>query len=234
MTPHLPSGLIDTLHAAQNVTALTGAGVSAESGLPTFRDAMTGLWAQYRPEDLATPKAFQHNPKLVWDWYAWGGERAAQAAPNPAHLALTAMARHVPNFTLITQNADGLHQRAGSPNVIELHGNIHRAKCFHEGTVFEEGWQDSKETPPHCPRYGGLLRPTVFWFGENLRNEGMDVNQARVGERWQIGDHVEVEVTMPRTPCSTFARWVGGAEATGWVKRFSDERRLGAYLRVTR
>ena len=173
MTARISQGLVEALRTAQTVTVLTGAGVSAESGLPTFRDALTGLWAHSRPEDLATPEAFRRDPKLVWEWYAWRRARAAEASPNPAHRALADMARRVPRFTLITQNVDGLHQRAGSRDVIELHGSIHRVKCFEEGTVVPD-WQDSADVPPHCPRCGGLLRPDVVWFGENLPPDALE------------------------------------------------------------
>src|SRR4026209_1949590 len=130
-----PPELLRCLVAAQRVTVLTGAGVSAESGVPTFRDAQTGLWAKFRPDELATPRAFQRNPRLVWEWYEWRRKLVADANPNPAHLALVEMEKMFPQFHLITQNVDGLHQRAGSRNVIELHGNITRTKCFDEGTI---------------------------------------------------------------------------------------------------
>src|SRR4030042_2791556 len=132
---NLPVGLSEALRAARHVAALTGAGISAESGIPTFRDAQTGLWIKYRSEDLATPEAFQRNPQLVWEWYAWRRELIARAAPNPGHQALVEMETRLRKFTLITQNVDGLHQRAGSTAVIELHGNITRTKCFQDGTV---------------------------------------------------------------------------------------------------
>ena len=163
----IPPQLITQLRAAQHVTVLTGAGVSAESGVPTFREAQTGLWAQYDPQELATPHAFRQNPRLVWEWYEWRRELVAQANPNPGHLALAELERHVPQFTLVTQNVDGLHQRAGSQNVIELHGNIVRTKCFDDGQIVTE-WADDGEIPPRCPRCGGRLRPDVVWFGEGL------------------------------------------------------------------
>jgi NAD-dependent deacetylase len=163
----IPVELIQCLAKAGRVTVLTGAGVSAESGVPTFRDAQTGLWAKYRPEELATPTAFLRNPRLVWEWYAWRRKLVAEASPNPAHLALAKMEKLFPQFHLITQNVDGLHQRAGSGSVIELHGNISRTKCFDEGTVVPE-WQDSRDVPPKCPNCGGLLRPDVVWFEEPM------------------------------------------------------------------
>jgi NAD-dependent deacetylase len=165
--PDIPSSLVEALRAARHVVALTGSGISAESGVPTFRDAQDGLWAKYRPEELATPQAFRRNPKLVWDWYAWRRRLVAQAMPNPAHLALVELERCVPRLTLITQNVDGLHQRAGNRAVIELHGNINRARCFREGVVVED-WEDAGQSPPVCRDCGGLLRPDVVWFGETL------------------------------------------------------------------
>ena len=163
----IPPDLAQKLRDARRVAVLTGAGVSAESGIPTFRDAQTGLWARYSPQDLATPEAFRRNPRLVWEWYAWRRELVASAAPNPAHLALAEIERRAPQFTLITQNVDSLHQRAGSRNVIELHGNITRTKCFAEDTPVES-WAATDELPPRCPRCGGPLRPDVVWFGELL------------------------------------------------------------------
>lgn len=163
----IPEGLADALRAAQHVTVLTGAGVSRESGLPTFREAQTGLWARYRPEDLATPEAFERDPRLVWEWYTWRRDLVAQAEPNPGHLALAELGRRAPCLTLITQNVDGLHRVAGSQDVIELHGNINRTKCAKEGVVIES-WGETGDIPPRCPHCGSLLRPDVVWFGETL------------------------------------------------------------------
>ena len=162
-----PIGLLEILRDAQHIVVLTGAGVSAESGIPTFRDAQTGLWARYRPQDLATPEAFVRNPKLVWDWYAWRRELVRKTQPNPGHYALVEMQRHAAQLTLITQNVDGFHQQAGSKDVIELHGNLFRTKCFQEDTVVET-WVETDVTPPLCPHCGGFLRPDVVWFGEPL------------------------------------------------------------------
>ncbi len=165
--------LVERLRAAANVVVLTGAGISAESGIPTFREAQTGLWAQYDPQELATPQAFRRNPRLVWEWYAWRRERVGQAAPNPGHVALAEMESLVPHFTLITQNVDGLHHRAGSRNVIELHGNIARVKCATEDRVIDQ-WTETDTPPPCCPRCGGLLRPDVVWFGEMLPSVALE------------------------------------------------------------
>jgi len=163
---HFPPELIDELQAAQHVAVLTGAGTSAESGVPTFREAQTGLWAQYSPEQLATPQAFQRDPKLVWDWYTWRRELVVQAQPNPGHFALAQMETLFPQFTLITQNVDSLHQRAGSSNVIELHGNISHIVCSRERIVVNE-WAETDDVPC-CPNCFSLLRPDVVWFGESL------------------------------------------------------------------
>lgn len=162
-----PPQLLAQLRTAADVVVLTGAGISAESGIPTFRDAQTGLWARYDPQELATPQAFRRNPRLVWEWYAWRRELVSRATPNPGHYALAEWERRAPRFTLITQNVDGLHHQAGSRNVIELHGNIARVKCFDEDRLVEQ-WIETPDPPPRCPRCGGLLRPDVVWFGEML------------------------------------------------------------------
>jgi len=163
----IPAELLQRLAAAKSVTVLTGAGVSAESGVPTFRDAQTGLWAEFSPEELATPRAFQRNPRLVWEWYDWRRKLVAGAKPNAAHLALAEMQNLFLRFHLITQNVDGLHQRARSRNVIEIHGNITRTKCSEEGTIVS-AWKDAGDVPPKCPACGGLLRPDVVWFEEPM------------------------------------------------------------------
>ena len=170
---YFPEELIAVLRGAQRIAILTGAGVSAESGIPTFRDVQIGLWAQYRPEDLATPEAFVRNPKLVWEWYAWRREIVATARPNPGHYALAEMQCHTPRFTLITQNIDGLHQQAGSSDVLELHGNLGRTKCSRENMVIEQ-WPITDQVPPPCPRCGAPLRPDVVWFGEMLPRDVLE------------------------------------------------------------
>ena len=162
-----PSDLISLLPVVSRVAALTGAGVSQESGLRTFRDAQTGLWAQHKPEDLASPEAFRRDPKLVWDWYAWRREAVKAVRPNAGHYALVEFAKHIPLFTLITQNVDGLHRMAGSSRVIELHGNIQRVRCSECGQFAEE-WEDGGLEVPRCQVCNGLLRPHVVWFGESL------------------------------------------------------------------
>jgi NAD-dependent deacetylase len=159
--------LIEALRQAERVVALTGSGISAESGVPTFREAQTGLWARYDPQRLATPEAFDRDPHLVWEWYEWRRNLVSEALPNPGHRALAELERRVPEFSLITQNVDGLHQRAGSRDVVELHGNILRSRCSREGVIVEPEDRDDA-VPPRCPRCGALLRPDVVWFGEML------------------------------------------------------------------
>jgi NAD-dependent deacetylase len=148
--------------------------VSAESGLPTFRDALTGHWARHRPEDLATPEAFGRNPALVWGWYRMRREAALAAEPNAAHHALARLQYLVPRFTLITQNVDGLHRRAGSRDVVELHGDITRVRCSREGTLVQR-WEEPEDggEPPRCDRCGAYLRPDVVWFGESLPEQAL-------------------------------------------------------------
>lgn len=170
---NFPPDLIQFLRKASRVVALTGAGVSQESGLRTFRDAQSGLWAQFRPEDLATPQAFQRDPKLVWDWYAYRRRAARTAHPNPGHFALAEMEKKIPHFTLITQNVDGLHHVAGSNNIIELHGNILNVRCSKCG-AFADDWNDELDEVPHCKKCNGLLRPNVVWFEESLPREQLD------------------------------------------------------------
>jgi NAD-dependent deacetylase len=154
------------LRAASSVAVLTGAGISAESGVPTFRGS-GGLWKHYKPEDLATPEAFARDPRLVWEWYDWRRGLIGKAEPNPGHMALVLIERAKPRFTLITQNVDGLHDQAGSSRVLKLHGDIWRMRC----TVCGSEWPDRRvplpKLPPHCG-CGGLARPAVVWFGEPL------------------------------------------------------------------
>lgn len=168
-----PTDFIHFLTSATRVVVLTGAGVSQESGLRTFRDAQTGLWAHHKPEDLASPEAFIRDPKLVWDWYAWRREAIKGVRPNPGHYALVEMEKKIPEFTLITQNVDGLHRFAGSRNIHELHGNIQRVRCA-DCATFTETWGDDSESVPVCESCGGLLRPDVVWFGEALPRDELE------------------------------------------------------------
>jgi NAD-dependent deacetylase len=163
------------LGQAQRIAVLTGAGMSAESGVPTFRDAQTGLWANFKAEELATESAFRAHPQRVWDWYQSRRKMVAKVQPNAGHLALAAFQqRHPGRLTLITQNVDGLHQQAGSTGVLALHGNIAldkwldapRACCNPD--VLEAGH------PPRCPVCGNLRRPDIVWFGEMLPSATLD------------------------------------------------------------
>ena len=163
----------DALRNSTHVCVLTGAGVSAESGVPTFRDAQSGLWEQYDPLDLATPEAFVRDPELIWRWYRWRRELVAKAEPNPGHQALARLAELVPRFTLVTQNVDGLHQRAGSTDVIEFHGNLFSNRCSVEGCIID-GEQDSADAVPVCAGCGGHLRPGVVWFGEAIPEHALN------------------------------------------------------------
>jgi NAD-dependent deacetylase len=162
MSPN-PQSLV--FNHQSSVVVLTGAGVSAESGVSTFRGA-GGLWRQYRAENLATPAAFARDPRLVWEWYAWRREVVAACQPNAAHTILAQMEQALPNFTLITQNVDGLHERAGSHNVLRLHGSLWSARCTREGTR-QPLESELIDLPPRCV-CGALLRPDVVWFGEAL------------------------------------------------------------------
>ena len=159
--------LTELLRRKKRIAALTGAGISAESGIPTFRGP-DGLWKQYRAQDLATPSAFSQNPKLVWEWYDWRRGKIAPVEPNQGHKVLARWEKTFPEFTLITQNIDGLHWKAGSRNILELHGNIWKMRCTKEGTVIENQEYPLQEIPPLCPSCKALLRPHVVWFGESL------------------------------------------------------------------
>jgi len=177
-TTGFPDSLLKVLRHARHVTVFTGAGVSAESGVPTFRDAHTGLWARFDATALATPEAFEADPALVWGWYEWRRARVMRAAPNPAHVAIAALGRHVPALSVVTQNVDDLHERAGSSGVVHLHGRLMQPRCFVCGTPwrYPDGVPDEPEdgrrvTPPDCPRCAGPIRPGVVWFGEPLPPE---------------------------------------------------------------
>ncbi len=152
--------------SARSLTVLTGAGISADSGVPTFRGA-DGLWRNFRAENLATPEAFERDPRLVWEWYNWRRELIATKDPNDAHLAIASSESRIGNFWLITQNVDGLHRRAGSTKLSEIHGNIWMVRCLACGAV-TENHQVPLSLLPHCEPCGGLLRPHIVWFGESL------------------------------------------------------------------
>jgi NAD-dependent deacetylase len=167
----VPPSLVAALAEARHVAVLTGSGISAESGIPTFRDAQTGLWARYSPEELATPEAFARDPQLVWRWYRWRRELVRAAQPNAGHRALVELAGLSPQLTLVTQNVDGLHQRAGARDVIEFHGNLFDERCGACSAPHTPAHDDpdgAAASLPRCLQCGGLLRPGVVWFGEAI------------------------------------------------------------------
>jgi NAD-dependent deacetylase len=168
MTDQLKT-LRERLASARSVAVLTGAGISAESGVPTFRGS-DGLWRQHRAVDLATPEAFARDPRLVWEFYNWRRELLAPLKPNPGHHALVELERRSPHFMLITQNIDGLHAMAGSRGIIELHGNIWHVRCTRCERVMEDKCVPLPPLPA-CSDCGALLRPHIVWFGEMLDRE---------------------------------------------------------------
>lgn len=185
--------LVKILRGRPRTVVLTGAGVSAESGVPTFRGGSDSLWSKFNPEELASIDGFMANPKLVWEWYSWRRKLIGESKPNPGHEVLAKLEKHLPEFTLITQNVDNLHQRAGSEQVIELHGNILRDKCIRcerpaPNAVFSE------DKLPLCP-CGGMIRPDVVWFGEMLPEEAIStaISESRAAELFlSIGTSAEV------------------------------------------
>jgi NAD-dependent deacetylase len=162
--------LVDRLRSAGRVTVLTGAGVSAASGVPTFRGS-GGLWKQFRAEDLATPDAFARDPRLVWEWYDWRRQAVARCTPNAAHQVLAGWSRRLAGFTLVTQNVDGLHEQADTQHLVRLHGSIWRVRCLDRtcaaGAAHEDRRVPLPDIPPRCD-CGALLRPDIVWFGEAL------------------------------------------------------------------
>ncbi|GAB4118601.1 MAG: NAD-dependent deacylase [Roseiflexaceae bacterium] len=172
----LPDSLMAHLRRARRVVALTGGGVAAEANFPSFREAHTGEWASYDVTELATPQAFIRNPKLVWEWYDHRRRGAEALNPGMTHQALAALEGCVESVTIITQAIDGLHQRAGSHDVIELNGNLHHARCYEAGHLLHT-WEDVGEVPPRCPHCGSHLRPNVVMFGEGLAQG--DLRRAR-------------------------------------------------------
>lgn len=171
----LPEALLRSVAGAVRVTVLTGAGVSAESGIPTFRDAQTGMWARCDPMQLASPEGFESDPEKVWNWYQWRRELISGSRPNAGHHALARLERRLgSSLTLVTQNVDGFHQLAGSRSVLELHGNIHRSICSKTRRLIDPAWIEGhrdKQPPPSPHHTDGLTRPDVVWFGEALDTE---------------------------------------------------------------
>ncbi len=178
-TCDIPDALVNALRDARHVCILTGAGVSAESGVPTFREAQDGLWAKYDPHELATPEAFLANPELIWRWYRWRRDLVSDVEPNPGHIAIAGLAGLVPRLTLVTQNVDNLHRRAGSNDVIEFHGNLFEDRCFADGSLHTG---DDTAVVPTCPDCGGPLRPGVVWFGEAIPEQALDESCAAAAD----------------------------------------------------
>ena len=168
----------DLMRQAKSLAILTGAGISAESGIPTFRDALTGLWERFDAEDLATADAYRRDKELVWGWYEWRRMKVLLSQPNPGHVAIARLAERLPQCTLITQNVDDLHERAGSQSVLHLHGSLHSPRCFAcaRPFSFSDGIPDEPDggrrlKPPVCAHCGGFIRPGVVWFNEGLTPE---------------------------------------------------------------
>jgi len=176
--------LAKRIHDAREGVVLTGAGISAESGVPTFR-GKEGLWGKFKPEELATMEAFMANPKIVWEWYKWRRELMGNVKPNAGHFALAELCKWFEQFTVVTQNVDGLHRAAGSQRVVELHGNIHRNKCSKCDNAVPENLEIDPSRIPSCAKCGGKIRPDVVWFGE-LLPEGAIEEAFAVSERTDI------------------------------------------------
>lgn len=229
------------------VVVLTGAGISAASGIPTFRDAQTGLWSQYDPQELATPQAFRRDPQLVWEFYDWRRQLMVESRPNAAHIVLAQMEATLSEFTLVTQNIDGLHTLAGSRNIIHLHGDIWRIRCPQCDYAERNRQVPLQPLPPICPQCGALMRPDVVWFGESL--DMMDLTRAGrafarahvalvVGTSAQVYPAAQlpmytvqnggklIEFNTERTPLSRFAQQVvlGPSETTlpQWWQEWSQ------------
>jgi NAD-dependent deacetylase len=173
MIEHQVEKAVEILAGAGRVAVLTGAGISAESGVPTFRGP-DGLWRRYRAETLATPEAFERDPKLVWEWYDWRRGLIAPVEPNAGHLTIAGWQDLFDGLAVVTQNVDGLHAKAGSRDVVELHGNIWKMRCTREGTVEEVRTTPLPSLPPVCPSCGALCRPHIVWFGESLDPSVLD------------------------------------------------------------
>ena len=188
MTEEGLSRAADWIAGAERVVASTGAGMSRESGIPTFRDAMEGLWARFDPQELATEAGFRKNPRRVWSWYASRRRKVLEAVPHPGYHALVELEALVPSLTVVTQNIDGLHALAGSRDVVEVHGNIRRAKCLDRGHPLDGDppLPDGDEAdPPPCPVCGSPLRPDVVWFGEMLPADAVE-------RAWRLAERCDV------------------------------------------
>jgi NAD-dependent deacetylase len=201
-TQEIPAALARLLARMERLVVLTGAGISVESGIPTFRGP-EGLWRTFRPEELATPQAFARDPRLVWEWYDWRRGKIAQAQPNPGHEALVRLEALVPDFLLLTQNVDGLHRLAGSRKLLEIHGSIWEVRCLACGAVRED-----RRVPlpllPHCDACGGLLRPNVVWFEEALDPDILRRAEAALTRCQAV---LVVGTSAVVQPAASFALW---------------------------
>lgn len=181
VSPAALARVANAIARATRVTVLTGAGVSAASGVPTFRGP-DGLWRAHRPEQLATPEAFARDPRLVWEWYEWRRQRIARCRPNRAHEVLAGWSRRLQGFTLVTQNVDGLHELAGTGHTVRFHGSIWELRCAVPCTRGRFPWRDETvplpRLPPACPHCGGDARPAVVWFGEPIDEHVLEVSIA--------------------------------------------------------
>ena len=177
----VPAGLAGALRDARHVAVMTGAGISAESGIPTFRGTRLGLWARYDPMRMASVEGFERNPRLSWAWYSWRRELVAAAQPAAGHRALAQQQEMVPRLTLITQNVDDLHERAGSRDVLHLHGSIFETRCFDEGRLLSDAEVDTSVFPPRCP-CDAYARPGVVWFGEPLPRDAFHAAEAALAD----------------------------------------------------
>lgn len=228
---------------AQSICIMTGSGVSAESGIPTFRDAQTGLWEQFKAEELATPQAFKREPQLVWKWYQWRRQLVADAQPNAAHTVITQLQQQLSQVNIITQNVDGLHQEAGSHNVIEFHGNIRNNKC-NACSYVEDNKNNSTDIIPECPQCNIKLRPAVVWFGESIPEHASDLAlqaaqecdiffsigtsslvhpAAGLAELARSNNAIIIEINPNATPLSSRADHVYAESASTVLMRLGDE-----------
>jgi len=178
----------DLLARSDHIVAFTGSGISSESGIPTFR-GKDGLWKKFRAQDLATPIAFSTNPKQVWEWYDWRRQLISEKNLNPGHKTLAEWDNFFASLYVITQNIDGLHQKAGSKKIIELHGNIWKLRCTQKGTIIEDHTTPLKEIPPKCKICGALLRPHVVWFGEAL-------DMALLNQALKLSSHADLMLVI--------------------------------------
>ncbi len=215
-TSAFPADLVDALRHSQRIVVLTGAGASAESGIPTFRDALTGLWERFDASELATAEAFRRDPELVWGWYLWRLAKIRRAQPNPGHLAIAALADIRPTLTLITQNVDDLHERAGSRRVSHLHGRLDAFRCFDCARPLatpipetDEPEGGRRQAPPRCAHCGGAIRPGVVWFGESLPVDALDAAFSAVTDCDLLISIGTSGVVMPAAQLVPLARQAG-------------------------